>query len=492
MPPNRPGWPETLNTSLAGLSFEVGSRQNLVPLRRAYCVGMAGSGMKGIAEFLQATGWAVSGSDRNPAAALIEQFRDLGITLHTGHAAAQLPPQLDLLIHSPAIGADNPERREAQLRGVPELTYPQALGQVMQGREGYSVTGTHGKSTTTALLGHLLQSAGLEPSILCGAEMIGPARNGVAGPGRPIVVESCEYRGHFLSLAPRVIGLLGIEPDHFDCFPTIADAVTTYREFVSRLPVKGLLVSNLDCEWSQTVAPSTRARRITVSATDLAADFSADHVRTSSEGLALRIHERHSHPLEVVCPLWGNHHAINVLTAYAMAREAGCSRDQIAAGLRTFPGIRRRFEVRRESNGVTWIDDYAHHPSAVRTLIDAARDRYPGRRIWCLFQPHQVSRTRILAADFATALAAADEVALLPVFGAREADTVAARELSVGIAAAVNLHGGAATFLPSLDLLPEVVETRTSPGDVVLMVGAGDIDRVQHGFTGRLRRHHAS
>lgn len=450
--------------------------------------------MKGIAEFLRARGWAVSGSDRSPTPALVEQFRQLGITLHAGHSADHLPAALDVLVYSPAVKPDNPERLSARSRGVAECSYPEALGQVMGERDGFSVTGTHGKSTTTALLGHLLQFSGQDPSILCGAEMIGPGRNGVAGSGLRVVVESCEYRGHFLSLSPRVIGLLGIEPDHFDCFPTIADAVATYRAFISQLPADGVLVRNADCEWSRQAADRTRARQIAVSVVDAAADLFADQIRTSPQGLTLRVHDRlESGPARTLqTPLWGNHHAINLLTAVAMAREAGCSWDKIAQGLTTFPGIRRRFEIRRESAGVTWIDDYAHHPSAVRTLIDAARDRYPGQRIWCIFQPHQVSRTRILANDFARALSAADEVSLLPVFGAREADSVAACELSAGIAAAVNSAGIPATYLTSLDLLPDVVETRTLPGDVVLMVGAGDIDRVEHGLTGRLLRHHAS
>ena len=532
-----------------------------VAVRRLYCVGMAGTGMKAIAEWFAAAEWQVSGSDRSATSEVVAKFHSHGMRLFPEHAAEHLPPLLDLLIHSPAVPESNPERRAARERGIPQWSYPQALGQLMRGREGISIAGTHGKSTTTALVGHVLMHAGLAPSILCGAEMIDTGLNGVLGrsdvrqhvghvsyvpvpalsysvspsrlsrpldgeqspnldrpldlcftqfghvgnvphdrgatylqqPTRPILVaESCEYRGHFLELTPRVIGLLGIEPDHFDCFPTFDHALATYREFIARLPADGLLVVNLDCEASCSIAPASPARKVFLSTTDERADFFVQLAESTTRGLSLTIRLPDRTTLDIDCPLSGQHHAINIATALAIAIEHGVSPATFAEAVATFAGIRRRFEQRGDWGGVTWIDDYAHHPTAVRALIDATRDRFPSRRVWCLFQPHQISRTRELAEGFSSALSRADGAFVLPVFGAREALGTERIDLARQLVEGVTRRGTLAHYVADLDQTWTTLETHTRPGDVVLTVGAGDIDRIYHEFTGRLRQHHAS
>ncbi|MFO1007187.1 MAG: Mur ligase family protein [Planctomycetaceae bacterium] len=498
-------------------------------IRRLYCVGMAGTGMKAIAEWFAAAGWQVSGSDRSATPKSIAQFQTRGMRLFPEHSAEHLPPQTDLLIYSPAVPETNPERLAAQELGIPQWSYPQALGQLMHGHRGISIAGTHGKSTTTALVGHVLRQAGLTPSILCGAEMIDTGLNGVLGgvgeiaaeslasagaqlerrlsgsfalpnervqrlqPSQPVLVaESCEYRGHFLELSPRVVGLLGIEPDHFDCFPTFDRAIATYREFISRIPADGLLVTNRDCETACSVASDSPARTVFVSTTDDQADYFAERVESTKAGLHMAVRLPNRTTVSMTCPLWGQHHAINILTALAIATEHGVTPAEFTAAAQTFAGIRRRFERRGDWNGVTWVDDYAHHPTALRALIDAARDRFPGRHIWCVFQPHQISRTRELSDGFVKALCRADGVLIQPVFGAREATGTERIDLSRQLVEGVRRENPNAHFVADLDHTWTTLETHTRPGDVVLTVGAGDIDHIYHELTGRLRRNHAS
>ncbi len=501
---SRPGRPalDMLRTGSDLIGVEVGG----AVVRRVFCVGMAGTGMKAIAEWFSAAGWQVSGSDRSASPEVIAQFHSRGMRLLPEHSAENLPPLLDLLIYSPAVRESNPERQAAQKRGVPQWSYPQALGQLMQGRDGISIAGTHGKSTTTALVGHLLRYAGLAPSILCGAEMLDTGLNGVfervafrSAKGQPfaerkatLVAESCEYRGHFLELSPRVVGLLGIEPDHFDCFPTFDLALATYREFIEKIPADGLLVANLDCKASLSILSACLARKIYVSTTDERADHFVQRADSTKAGLSLTVRLPDQSTLDIECPLWGQHHAINVVTALAIAREQGVSPETCRDAIATFAGIGRRFEYRGEWNGVTWIDDYAHHPTAVRAMLDATRDRFPGRRVWCVFQPHQVSRTRELAAGFITALRRADGVLVLPVFGAREASGTEQNDLARQLVEGVHRLGVTAHFAADLDHTRTTLETHTRPGDIVLTVGAGDIDRIYYELTGRLQTHHAS
>ena len=319
--------------------------------------------------------------------------------------------------------------------------------------------------------GGLIASSMSEPTLawtLAHVCEVSPNTRGLK-PTRPLLVaESCEYRGHFLELSPRIIGLLGIEPDHFDCFPTFDRALETYRTFIERLPATGLLVANLDCEATCSIVPSSPAHKVFVSTTDPRADYFVESAETTAAGLSLTVRLPDRSTLDLHCPLWGNHHAINLVTALAIARHLGANHETCLSGFTSFAGIGRRFEYRGQSGGLTWIDDYAHHPTAVKAVIDAARDRSPDCRIWCAFQPHQISRTRELAEGFVASLQRADGVLVLPVFGAREAHGTERISLARQLVEGVNFAGTAAHFVADLDHLRTTLETHIRPGDVVL------------------------
>lgn len=456
-----------------------------------HLVGIAGSGMKALAEWIVGAGYRVTGSDSAMTPDLQFHFGALGIPTTSGHSSDSITDDVTLLIHSPAVPAANPERRAAQERRIPELSYPQAIASIMRQGLGVSIAGTHGKSSTTAMVGAILEAAGRDPSLLCGAEILGRRRNGWGGTG-PIVVESCEYRRHFLELAPQVAVILNVEPDHFDCFPTLDEACAAYREFAARLPASGTLVLNRDCPQAESLARVARAKVLWFSLEDHSAGWSAEDLHRSGEATAFTLLHDGADMGQVVWRLMGRHQVANALAAAAVADALDVPTDAIRAGLEHFRGLHRRLEFVGDVGGVTVLDDYAHHPTAVQATLRAVREQYGDRRIWCAFQPHQLSRTEALFEEFSEAFDEADEVLIAPIFGSRETAGEQHVRLAQGLADRVRLRGVPARFVPTLDHISMAIETDARPGDLFLVVGAGNIDRVAHDCSRRLLRNYAS
>ena len=454
----------------------------------AHLVGICGSGMKALAELLTGQGWQVSGSDLLPPVALAESFRRRGLRIHRGHHVDHLQ-EADVLVYSPAVDAENPERKEASLRGIPQFSYTEMLGKLMRGKTGVSIAGTHGKSTTTAMTACILEGAGLAPSAIIGAELRGEPRSGWAGDGEHFVVESCEYQRNFLNLSPRFAAILSIEPDHFDYFHSFAETIDAFGEFARRIPPNGLIVVPANAAAVQEACRNVAAEVQTFSL-ESEADWWAADLRTTKAGVRFRCFHRGEFFTEVQLQMSGRHNVQNALAAIALCHRAGAGRAGIREGLQDFAGIRRRFEPVGSWRGVTLIDDYAHHPTAILATLAAARERFGSRRLWCVFQPHQVSRTQALMTEFAASFAAADEVFVVPVYGAREQAgeplAAAARELTERILA----QGPRARFSPTLDQTVSSLEDEIQPGDVLITMGAGNIDQVHYAFTRRLQRHY--
>lgn len=448
-----------------------------IRIRDAHLVGIGGSGMRALAEVLRGFHIRITGSDISIPAHDYWRMHQQGLRAYQGHAASHLPPEVDVLIYSPAVPADNPERREAARRGLPQLSLSEAIGRIMAAREGVAVSGTHGKTSTTALLGHILDVGGRSPSVLTGAEVLDRGVSGWAGSGELFVVESCEYRRHFLDLSPRHAIILNIEPDHFDCFQTFQESVSAFREFASRIPGDGTLLVNYD---SPTALDAVREARASVQTfgSRAGADWWLGNLWQMERGWRFRVFHRAKRFGDFELPLPGRHNVLNAMAAIAMSHRLGLNRRKIAKGLRSFRGTRRRFEQIGSWRGVTFVDDYAHHPTAVRVTLRTARECFAGRRIWCVFQPHQISRTRALLDDFVQNLSAADRVIVAPVYAARERATHEQTELSARIARRINRRGTPAAFVESLDRIPSTLETEIAAGDVVLTLGAGDIDRI--------------
>ena len=454
-----------------------------------HLVGACGSGMSSLAGLLLQMGCGVTGSDLAAPTISLRQLQRLGARVVLGHDATHVPAATRLLVHSPAVSPTNPELTEARRLGIPVLSYTQMLGQLMRDREGIAIAGTHGKSTTTALLGWILQQADLEPSIVVGAEMRGSNSGGRFGRGRQILVEACEYRRGFLDLKPEMAVLLGLEPDHFDCFASPAEALDAFTEFASSVPDDGVLFANADCPQTRNLAEST-ATHVTWFSRSQFNGWRVSDVCPVETGLLFRVHHGANTHSDVELPLSGRHHVHNALAAIAVAAELGVRAEQIESAVASFPGLRRRFEDLGTHAGVTIVDDYAHHPTAITGTIRAARSRYPNRRVVCVYEPHQYSRAHSLFDEFTLALSAADEVLITPVFTARETvSSDVCDELTKRMAAAIQTKETRAHMCASLDHVLATLDDSLQPGDVLLTMGAGQVDRIPHEFIGRFSKH---
>ncbi len=447
--------------------------------------------MKALAELLVELGWKVTGSDLMTSHPSLLAMKSRGLRVHCGHDRSFLPADTDVLVYSPAVGLSNPERRRAAQLGIPEMSYSQMLGCLMQNRQGVAIAGTHGKSTTTAMVGTIACDGGLAPAGVVGAELCGRGRSSWAGTGRPFIVEACEYQRSFLELRPSFGAILGIEPDHFDCFANFSETVAAFREFAARIAPDGMLLVRGDCEESKRAAGAAAAEVVTFSM-HAGFDWWAADVRRSPCGTRFRVFYRGEYVTEIFLRTPGAHNVLNALAATAICSRLGVPAASIRESLAEFCGVRRRFEVSGMYRGATLIEDYAHHPTAVRSTLQTAREQFAGRKIWCVFQPHQVSRLRALMDDFARSFADADEVLVAPVFAARENAGTESLQASAELAAETTACGRSARFIPSLDRIVATLDDETRPGDVVISMGAGDIDRVHYELIGRVRRNHSA
>ena len=451
----------------------------------ALLLGVCGAGMRSLAELLSDEGWQLWGTDRAATPADREWLQSRSIAWLRLEEVGSLARPGREVIFSPSIPEEEPHRVAARKAGFPQRSLTEFLGQLMRGRRTVCVAGTHGKSTTTALVGWVLQQAGLNPAVFLGAQLQGSGRSGWSGGGELLVAESCEYRGHFLDYSPRWACLLSVEPDHFDCFPDRESGLQVFAQFAAQVPREGgLIIDSLvgsAADWS-----GGGTRRVTVSGLEPGCDWRAFDLVEGGAQSEFSVWAEGRLWGRVRLPLPGRHNVRNSLAALALCAEVGVTADRACEAIATFPGLHRRFEVLGTWGGVTHVDDYAHHPTAVASTVAAARAVFPGRRLVVVFQPHQASRTEALFDDFAHALAAAEECHIAPVFTAREQlDCGAATEVSARLARRVSERGGRGFLLPNLDPFPATLDDSLQPGDVLLVMGAGDIHRLHHVRTRR-------
>ncbi|OAI51900.1 hypothetical protein AYO47_06685 [Planctomyces sp. SCGC AG-212-M04] len=445
----------------------------------AHLVGCGGAGMRALAEYASDLGWNVSGCDANLNDRTRSKLEALGIRTASSHSAEHVIGNCDLVVFTPAVSSIHPEVRAAAASGSQTASYPEFLGEVSRNRPTIAVAGTHGKSTTTALIASALSEAGEAGAVFCGAEVLAKQRHGWAGPGSWAIIEACEYRRHFLELEPEIGVVLSVEEDHFDCFETIDDAIEAYQQFL--LPVKRLALVNVDSAGGRRITAEWdgACRGETLSWQGQPADWTATDISQRAEGIEFDILYRGQREDRVTVSLLGQHHAANGLAAYAALRATGTPRDTILHSLSHFAGLGRRLERHPDWRGIERFDDYAHHPTAVHATLFALRQKSPGQRLVCLFQPHQISRTERFVKEFGEALSIADEAWVLPVYAAREAGIERAEALSRGIARHVKSPCGA-RFIPSLDHALNTLETALRPGDLLVTLGAGDTDCLQY------------
>jgi len=458
---------------------------------KVHLVGCAGSGMKGLADLLFGWGCQVSGSDLTGPPASLQRLMDCGVPIFDGHAAEHVPDDATAVVHSLAIPASNSERIRASELGIPQFTYSQMVGQLLRERSGICIAGTHGKSTTTAMTAWILTEAGLNPSVLFGADLCGSGLSSWTGTGEHFVVESCEYQRSFLDYHPRYAAILSVEPDHFDYFTDADDLKSAFSQFAAQVDRSGLVLARYEDPRAVQAAQKSSAAVLTFG-WEPEADWWAADVRTVGWGSRCRVFRRGQFITELQVPQPGRHNVLNALAATAMAFELGVSARDLRGALAEFPGLARRFELLGSFRGVSLVSDYAHHPTAVAATLRTARAQFGARPLRVIFQPHQISRTRQLLDDFATSFQEADFVLIPPIFAAREQMQPGDDEVTARLVSRIRDMGISAETCTSLDHAAHVVEDALCPGDVLITMGAGDIDRIQHAFTRRLSRDSAT
>ena len=444
--------------------------------RSIHFIGVGGCGMSGLAEFVLTEGGQVSGSDIKAGAAT-ERLAQRGATIHIGHGKGNVPAGADLVVHSAAVTADNPELLEARRRGTATMKYAEFLGQLMTLRLGIAVSGTHGKSTTTALAAYVLSEAGLDPSFVIGADV--PQLKGGArvGNGPHLVVEACEYDRSFLNFAPHAAAVLNVEEDHLDYFRDLADIRDAFADFASRTVTEGLLVVNGADPGMDEVAARARCRVETFGIGG-GWDWHAENLNADAGRYAFDVYRRDAPFASVNLALAGEHHVLNALAATALCAWAGAPAEAIGSALGRFQGASRRMEVLGRIADVTVVDDYAHHPTEIRATLAAARQRFSPQRLWVVFQPHQHSRTRFLLKDFAQALKVADKIIVPDIYFVRDSENERQAVCSQDLVKEIRGLGADARYVEDFDSIRRHLIEGLGPGDVLMTMGAGDVWRL--------------
>lgn len=445
-------------------------------------IGIGGISMSGLAEILMDEGFTVSGSDSHKSE-LTEHLEAKGAQVFYGQRASNIVDEINVVVYTAAVHPDNPEYAAVVKKGIPMLSRAELLGQMMKNYQyAIGISGTHGKTTTTSMVTEILLAADADPTISVGGILNSIGGNIRVGGSQLFVTEACEYTNSFLSFYPTMAVILNIEEDHLDFFKDIHDIRNSFRLFAEKVAEGGLVIMNGDIEKYREITANVKGRVITFG-------HGADNDYTA-ENITYDEYARPSFDLLVkgdrICRLTlgvqGEHNVYNALAAVAAAVESGIPYEDIAAGLAAYTGTNRRFEKKGELNGVTIIDDYAHHPQEIEATLKAARN-YPHKRIWCAFQPHTYSRTKSFLEGFAESLALADCVILADIYAARETDTLGVS--SADIVKRLKEKGVEAWYLPTFPEIETFILENCIPGDLLITMGAGDIVKVGENLLSR-------
>ena len=457
---------------------------------RVHFIGIGGVGMSGIAEVLVTLGYQVSGSDANESVAT-RRLTTLGASVFRGHAAGNIEGA-DVVVVSSAIRADNPELMAAREQRIPVVPRAEMLAELMRFKRGIAIAGTHGKTTTTSLVASVLSEGGLDPTFVIGGQLLSAGANARLGGGQWLVAEADESDGSFLRLNPLVAVVTNIDADHLENYGgDFARVQAAFDEFLHRLPFYGLAVLCIDDAEVAELAARTPRHLVTYGLSE-AADVRATHVQQDGAAMRFTLHLPEAPDQAVTLNLPGEHNVLNALAAAAIGWQLGVTPAQIASALEKFEGIGRRFNLKGELDfgrgKALLVDDYGHHPRELEAVFAAARGGWPQRRLVVAFQPHRYSRTRDLFDDFAAVLSSADAVVLADVYPAGEAPIVGAD--AKALARAIRARGRIDPVLAGpVRELPAVLADVLEDGDLLLVMGAGDIgavvaDLAAHGIHG--------
>jgi UDP-N-acetylmuramate--alanine ligase len=459
-------------------------------MKHIHLIGIGGTGLSAIARVLLETGYMVSGSDRVESP-FTSDLQSAGAVIYSGHLPGNVRGA-DLVVRSSAIPDDNPEVIAAQSLRIPIMKRAEFLNRLMEGKLGIAVAGTHGKTTTASMIAWSLLSLGKDPTFIVGGILENLGVNARAGKGDTFVIEADEYDHMFLGLEPSIEVITNIEHDHPDCYPTPDDFQAAFIEFMQKLRPSGTLIACVDdpgaCEL---IKEAQKAEKEVIGYTTKPLNESgltewayAKEMGANELGGFTFVANIRGQETKVNLQIPGLHNVSNALAALTVAQLLGLPVSETAQVLSRFTGTRRRFEVRGEVNGIVVVDDYAHHPTEIRATLNAARTRYPTRRIWAVWQPHTYSRVQTLFNAFVNAFSEADEVIVTEIYAAREPKQAYS---SKRIADALP-H--AAHFIADIEDASNFLLNKLKPGDVLLVLSAGDADRISTNVLAHLKEIH--
>lgn len=447
--------------------------------KRLHFVGIGGCGMSGLARLVAKQGAICTGTDLGESDT-VTQLRAEGIGVSFDQSGGALPEELDLLVISAAIKTDHPEVVAATSRGAAVMKYAQLLGRLMVGRVGVALAGTHGKSTTTSILSHILIQTGLDPSFIVGAhcEQIGGGYrvSGQQGPDEILVAEACEYDRSFHNFYPTHATILNVEADHLDIYDSIDEIVEAFQVFAKRVPDHGSLLIHHESPHRLAITAGLDCKVQTVGFMPQA-DW-----RVGLRMGNVRLHYKDKPVCEWTSPMPGDHFAYNAAVAAITARRLGAPWDGIAKAITAFTGLDRRMQTLGQRSipggSVTVVDDYGHHPTEVDTTLRALRQHHGPDRLICVFQPHQHSRTRHLMEQFASSFGEADIVIVPEIYFVRDSEQERHAVTSGHLVERLRKQGVTAMHLHPFEAIIEQLELITRPGDLVVTMGAGDVWRI--------------
>ena len=445
-------------------------------------IGIGGISMSGLAEILLEEGFHISGSDAKESA-LTDALEKKGAQIYYGQRASNISDSTDVVVYTAAIHPDNPEFARAKELGIPMLTRAELLGQIMRNYDTpIAVAGTHGKTTTTSMLSHILLKGDCDPTISVGGILPAIGGNIRVGQSETFLTEACEYTNSFLSFFPKISIILNMDADHLDFFKDIDDIRRSFRRFAELLPADGTLIINTDTPEYQSITEGLSCQVITYGLENNA-DYTASDITYDEFGHAsFNVRYKGSDLGRCSLKVPGSHNVSNALSAVAAGRLLNLSWEVIAEGLLSFTGTDRRFQYKGTVGGVTIIDDYAHHPTEIEATLKAAAN-YPHRKVWCVFQPHTYTRTKALLPEFAQALTLADHVVLADIYAARETDTLGIS--SEDLADRIRELGTPCEYFPTFDEIENFLLENCTQGDLLITMGAGDIVNIGEQLLGK-------
>ncbi len=455
--------------------------------KRFHFIGAGGIGMSGLAKLLLKHNSSVSGSDQTPSQ-IVTELCSKGADIKIGHKRSNFGEDVKTVVISAAIKEDNAEFKEALSRGCEIKKYARMLGDLMSYYDGIAIAGTHGKSTASGWLAYCLKQAGIDVNFIIGAEVTQLGGSSGVGESNYFIAEACEYDRSFLNLRPKVGCILNIEADHLDYYKDENEIVEAFGEFAGGVRAGGVLIGNgTDSNVTRIIDGLAADLRCETFGLGSSCNYYAENIRLIDGLYCFDVYHNGELLGATRISLPGEHNILNALAVVSMAVSAGVEAKKILELLGDFTGIDRRLMLKGQLEGITIIDDYAHHPTEIRASLTAIRQKYAPRRIWCIFQPHQYSRTRFLLDDFAESFKLADVTIVPEIYFVRDTQEAKQEIDSAKLVERIRGNGSEAVFIEGFGPICDYLKKNVTSGDLVVTMGAGDIWKVSDEYIQWLR-----